>query len=125
MRHQNTTSETPERSYFRITPVLRSIRFLAAILTFWMACDPAISQTSPLGINLMAASYFSPAQPFLNIFKTAYMPKFGWLTQSAGVWDTGEEQSLQLDADGWVKSLTAVGNSFDRVGVLILRSLGS
>jgi hypothetical protein len=77
---------------------------------------------------LAIVTYYTPEQPFLDIFKTAYMGNVGWLTQTAGTWDTNEENLLQLDANGWVKSLSAIGNvthTFDRVGVLILRELPS
>jgi hypothetical protein len=60
--------------------------------------------------------------------KTAYIGNVGWLTQSRSAFNTNEEYLLQLEANGWVKSLSAVGNAvqkFDRVGVLILRELGS
>ncbi len=58
---------------------------------------------SPLGTNLNAWTDWGTEQPFLNLFKTSR----SWITQAPGVWDTGEEKSLQLDPSGWVVSLPA------------------
>lgn len=78
--------------------------------------------TSPLGINVAAVRYWTPEQPFLNIFSTADM----WITHSTA-WETNEEKYLNLDADGWPITLTAVNDpnpqNFTSVGVLLLRDL--
>jgi hypothetical protein len=59
---------------------------------------------SAVGINLQQVNYYSPEQPFLNIFRTSGVaPSIpaqwigGWLTHSIanGTWDTGEEAHLQ------------------------------
>lgn len=55
-----------------------------------------------LGINPHGIRYWSPTLPFADVFKQAG----GWIPQRAGqqVWNTGEP--LDLDAEGWVRSLT-------------------
>lgn len=55
-----------------------------------------------LGINLHGVRYWSPTLPFVDVFKQAG----GWIPQRAGsdVWNTGER--LDLDPDGWVRSLS-------------------
>jgi hypothetical protein len=77
---------------------------------------------SALGMNLQAVSYFSSELPFLNVFKLAG----SWITHG-NQYDTGETKYLNLDADGWPKSLTAINNpspqQFTSVGVLLLRNL--
>jgi len=50
---------------------------------------------------------WSTEQPFINLFKTSR----NWITQAPGVWDTNEEQSLDLDANGWVRSLPAANST--------------
>ncbi|HZT03160.1 MAG TPA: hypothetical protein VFA39_12915 [Steroidobacteraceae bacterium] len=85
---------------------------------------------SPLGINLTGVTYYTPEQPFLNIFKTTGVSKAtpkGWFTYSRSKMDTGEEAYLQLDADGYPTTLQASSadphQQFSAVGVLILRGL--
>ena len=69
-----------------------------------------IAQSNPsLGVNLNGIAYFSPELPFINLFKTQSQ----FSTQnSAG--DTGEEDLLCLDANGYVQTMafvqTAVGS---------------
>lgn len=54
-----------------------------------------------LGINLHSVNYWSPAIPFANVFRQAG----AWIPQREGssAWNTGEP--LQLDRDGWIRSL--------------------
>src|SRR5215472_4390423 len=108
----------------RLTRLLRVVGLSVLVL---YSSTAASGQTSPLGMNLTSVSYFTPEQPFLNIFKTGFMGPRGWLTQGAS-WDTGEEQYLQLDADGWVTSLSGAGGqtmSFTAAGTLLLNGLPS
>src|ERR1700736_1551489 len=78
---------------------------------------------SPLGINLNQVSYYSPEQPFLDIFKT----NGGFSTQNSAGKGTGEEKYLNLDANGWPISLKAVNSPspqrFTQVSALVLRNL--
>jgi hypothetical protein len=78
----------------------------------------AANARSPLGLNLGAVNYYTPEQPFLNVFKTtgtnASNPAGGWITHSAGSWDTSEEAYLQLDANGFPTTLTASASDPNR-----------
>lgn len=60
-----------------------------------------------LGTNLSDWMDWSTEQPFINLFKTSR----AWIPQAPGVWDTGEAAKLDLDADGWVRSLPATGDT--------------
>jgi hypothetical protein len=74
-------------------------------------------------MNLNGVTYYASEMPFLNNFKTAG----AWMTHGPTSWDTGEEQYLNLDSDGWPISLTAKGapgaQQFTSVGVLLMRNL--
>ena len=69
-----------------------------------------------VGTNLTPVNYYSGQYPTIDFMKKAS----GWLTQCAtwinkdcktSPWDTGEEAQLDLDANGWIKSLPATGSS--------------
>jgi hypothetical protein len=101
---------------------------LAALLTGIGAVNPLLAASSAntnsaVGINLHSVDYYSPEQPFLDILKT----NGGLSTESSSGSGTGEEQFLNLDANGWPISLIAVRNllpqQFSQVSVLMLRSL--
>jgi hypothetical protein len=70
----------------------------------------AANARSPLGLNLGSVNYYTPEQPFLNVFKTAGIDASnaagGWITHTAGTWDTLEEAYLQLDSDGFPTTLS-------------------
>lgn len=94
--------------------------------------ETSANAKSPLGINLSAVNYYTAEQPFLNIFKTSAASKenpHGWVTYSTSKFDTGEEDYLQLDANGYPTTLQATSadpnspQSYSAVGVLILRNL--
>ena len=76
---------------------------------------------SSLGINVAGVSYYSSEMPFINIFVTAGQ----WVTHSNSAWDTGEEQYLNLDANGWPKTLTTINEpgaqKFTSIGVVLNR----
>lgn len=97
----------------------------AAVLRAAIAATPS-NASSPLGINLAGVAYYSPEQPFLNVFVT----NGGWTTHARTTWDTGEERYLQLDADGYPTTLTASPSDphspqlFDSVGVVLERQGG-
>ena len=104
----------------------RGLLLLAALLATGartaVAVTPA-NATSPLGINLNGVSYYSTEQPFMNVFVT----NGGWVTHSQDTWDTREEQYLQLDANGYPKTLVAAPSDphspqlFDSVGIVVDR----
>ncbi|MCI1710228.1 MAG: DUF11 domain-containing protein [Chiayiivirga sp.] len=58
---------------------------------------------SGLGINLESVVDFAVAYPFADFFKQSRP----WITSSQTVFDTGQAEQLDLDADGWVQSLPA------------------
>jgi hypothetical protein len=58
---------------------------------------------SSIGSNLGAWRDWGTEQPFIDLFKTSR----SWITQAPGVWDTGEQARLDLDANGWIRSLPA------------------
>ena len=75
---------------------------------------------SGVGVNLSMLNSYSPQVPTIDLMKKAST----WITQcgagdksctgftgTARGYDTLEEASLQLDADGWVKSLPATSDS--------------
>lgn len=62
---------------------------------------------SPLGINLNSINDWSTQFPFLDVFKSARK----WITQTDSEWDTNEYDRLDLDENGWVKSLSSPGGS--------------
>ncbi|MBI4779825.1 MAG: cellulose-binding protein [Oscillatoriophycideae cyanobacterium NC_groundwater_1537_Pr4_S-0.65um_50_18] len=62
--------------------------------------EPA-NQKKSLGIGLGEVSYYSTQMPFVDLFKTSR----SWFTQSNTQWDTNEGKLLNLDQDGWVRSL--------------------
>ena len=86
------------------------------------AASPANTH-SPLGTNLSNVSLSDSELPLINIFNTGG----GWLTHSSSTWDTGEEQYLNLDPNGYPKTLTSLNEpraqQFNTVGTLLLRNL--
>ncbi|ERT09117.1 putative cellulose-binding domain protein [Lyngbya aestuarii BL J] len=81
---------------------------------------------SPLGINLNGIAYWSSQQPFLDYFKSSRQ----WITQCAkadpdcrGEWNTKEEELLDLDENGWVKSLPSPEDSpeYTRVSTVFMK----
>jgi hypothetical protein len=84
-----------------------------------------LNATSSLGMNLNGVSYYQSELPFLNLFHTAG----AWITHTNSTWDTGEEQYLNLDSDGYPVTLAGKNElsaqQFTSVGVLLARSLPS
>jgi hypothetical protein len=74
-----------------------------------------------LGIGLNGIADYSTELPFLDAFKSAR----SWTTQNAGTWDTGEASKLNVDAQGWVKSLPTGSDpaAYRSVGTLLLREI--
>ena len=106
--------------------VLSGAFLFAVLLVAGVRPAVAVTQantTSPLGINLNGVSYYSTEQPFLNVFVT----NGGWVTHGQDTWDTHEEQYLQLDANGYPKTLAAAPSDphspqlFDSVGIVVDR----
>ncbi len=115
---------------------------VTAILLILSACfsspDPTQfpSESSALaalpisvGTNLNGIADWSTQQPFIDAFKSSR----SWITQCQngepgckGGWSTDEFGKLNLDQDGWVKSLPAPDDpaEYTRVSTLLLRDLG-
>ena len=94
-----------------------------------------LAKTSPIpvGTNLHRLADWSPQLPFLNGFKSARQ----WLTQDINVtrnesgeyvntWNTQEFNELDLDENGWVKSLPDPEEDpeYTSVGTILYRDLG-
>ncbi len=86
--------------------------------------------TPSLGIGLNGISDSSTQLPFLDAFKSSRQ----WITQCEkgdpdcddnGEWDTNESSLLNLDKDGWVKSLPTPNDApkYTRVSTLLLREI--
>ena len=117
---------------FKRSKKLKStISIVLVLVTFIFVADTgakqilqsAFNSNSPLGTNLIRISDYSPDMVFLDAFK-ASRP---WITRdnSTWTWDTGEEEYLDLDDQGWVRSLPGPESSlnFDAAATLILYSL--
>lgn len=76
-----------------------------------------------VGTNLASIDYYSSQLPFLNEFKSSS----SWITQSQGTWNTEEEDLLDLDSEGWVRSLPSSeeGAEFTSVSTLLFRDHNS
>ncbi|MBL1208907.1 cellulose-binding protein [Geminocystis sp. GBBB08] len=83
-----------------------------------------------LGIGLNGIADWSTQHPFLNYFKTAR----SWITQCInsdpnceGKWSTDENNLLDLDENGWVKSLPKPEDKpqFTRVTTMVLRDIAN
>ena len=89
----------------------------------------------PLGTNLHRLADWSPQLPFLNAFKFArqWIPQNwipatqGWYKSLKVDWDTGELDLLDLDENGWVKSLPDPEDEteYNSVGTVMFRNLGN
>jgi hypothetical protein len=72
------------------------------------------SATLPqIGTNLAGVADWSTQYPFTDYLKNAR----DWITRGATEWDTQEDGKLDLDSDGWVKSLS--GGSFNAVATFV------
>ncbi|WP_449420759.1 cellulose-binding protein [Phormidium nigroviride] len=86
------------------------------------------NSTSPVGVNLSGIADWSTELPFLDAFKSSRK----WMTQCdpkeagcQGELDTKEYNLLNLDENGWVKSLPLPQDSpkYTRVSTLLLRDI--
>ncbi|MBF2009685.1 MAG: cellulose-binding protein [Chlorogloeopsis fritschii C42_A2020_084] len=87
-----------------------------------------VTSTPALGIGLNGIADWSTQLPFLDAFKSSRQ----WITQCVkidpgcnGEWDTNEYNLLNLDKDGWVKSLPAPSETpkYTRVSTLLYREI--
>jgi Fe-S cluster biogenesis protein NfuA len=91
-----------------------------------IAAGPAGHADSPLGMNLSPVTDWTDEDPFLDFFKMSreWIPLCDPSTDSSCTtwWDTGEQNSIELDENGWVKRLPAVADApmFTRVATLMM-----
>jgi hypothetical protein len=114
-------SVTPESSSLINPP--------AAVTATQVAALPKTMMTNrSLGIGLSGLADSSTQIPFLDAFKTARP----WITQCSdgdpgcnGQWETNEQDKLDLDANGWVKSLPqpGTGATYTKVSTLLFRDI--
>ena len=98
--------------------------YRASSLAFWalFSCivtlsPPALHAQAPTGTNLDAITDYSPQIPFRDIFLSSRE----WITQcqagsdpgcsASNSFDTGESHLIDLDQNGWVKSLPSLSAS--------------
>lgn len=85
----------------------RTAGTLSTCLTALLLAAPASAQfnndLSPLGMNLAGVYYWSTEWVFVDIFKSSSQ----WLPQRANSWEWDTGERLDLDADGWVRTLNA------------------
>ncbi len=99
-------------------PGSRFSRLLALAFVVWLAVGAGVARAQggfvrPLGSNLDSVTDYSPQLPFVNLFLSSRE----WLTQCRpeqdpgctynNAFDTQEAGLLDLDANGWVRSLPA------------------
>jgi hypothetical protein len=94
-------------------PKLRLVAFLAGVIPSIFLFSLQATAQNYLGMNLNGVSYFTPEQPFLNIFKTASQ----WGTSNAG-----DLSSLNLDSNGWPRAIPGTSNY---INTLVLSNLPS
>ncbi len=102
----------------RYLPVIGLVAVVAA-----QAQPVPNAAVNALGTNLDAVVDFSPQMPFVDLFK-ASRP---WYGQADGTFDTNEANLLDLDAQGWVRTLnlrpgvaTLVAPRFTRICTLLM-----
>ncbi|MGF1536827.1 MAG: cellulose-binding protein [Elainellaceae cyanobacterium] len=88
--------------------------------------DMPMPGTHQLGTNLTGIADWSTQMPFIDAFKSSRP----WISQCAETnsncgWSTGEEDQLDLDEAGWVRSLPAESDApqYTRVGTLLFRGV--
>lgn len=96
------------------------LRFTVFLLT---AGYYAAAAGGRIGTSLSVVADWSTEQAFSNIFKSSRP----WITQNATTWDTGEEDHLDVDENGWIRSLPSAHSplSYRFVGTLMLRGMGT
>ena len=96
----------------------------------WQLIAPAppppaakLNSNQLIGTNLSDWMDWGTEQPFINVFKTSR----GWIPQAPGIWDTGEQAALDLDQNGWVRSLPAADDPkvrFRSVATILIDGAG-
>lgn len=81
--------------------------------------SPTVKIPMAIGTNLNGIADWSPQLPFINAFHSSR----NWITQNNTTWNTNERNLLDLDENGWVKSLPTSGTNFTKVGTLLFRDI--
>ncbi len=102
------------RKLLRCLAILRERGTFAFVATALLVAQSALAQPTGslrLGTNLAEVTDYSPQLPFVNLFRSSRP----WLTQcevgldpgctSDNAFDTNEAHEIDLDVDGWVRSL--------------------
>ncbi len=76
--------------------------------------------TFKIGTNLGGISYWSSQLPFIDAFRSANQ----WIPTKPGVWSTGENDKMDLDENGWVRSLPTAEDNVDFTHVHTLFFVG-
>jgi|GEM_PF-2296566 len=78
--------------------------------------DSAAPDTN-VGTNLDSVKDWSTQYPFTDFFKSAR----AWVPNSSSTWNTGEASRIDLDGQGWVRSLPTAGSGlqFNKVTTLV------
>ena len=104
------------------------VGLLLCLTTFKMVGQQHLRFRNPLGTNLSAVADWSTEMPFVDAFKTSRT----WLTQCVNTdpdcddpWNTKEYNKLNLDPQGWVKSLPPpdAKEVYTRVGTLLFNGM--
>ncbi len=75
------------------------------------------NENSPLGVNLTAPARFATDLPFINEMKRSDV-----ITQTLRIWDTGELDRVDFDANGWPRSLAPQDGeptTYDRISYVL------
>ena len=81
---------------------------------------PQVASGAALGVNLAELVDYSDEDPFIDVFKISR----AWYGQRDGEFDTNESDAIDVDAAGWVRSLTPTrpGARFTRVATIMMVS---
>ncbi len=79
--------------------------FGTATVTVNVTSPPLSNNVSPIGMNLAGFADYTTSQPLTDIFKASR----AWISQADYVWDTN--LPIQIDANGWVKTLDGLGET--------------
>lgn len=90
----------------RGAPFVLAFAFAAPCAAPLAAANPANAR-SPLGINVRDVKYWGTELLSVDFFKRAGGGSGLWLTQNGTTWDTQEQAKLDLDPQGWPRSLPA------------------
>jgi len=102
----------------------KNINLIPNNLTLIPEDDLEINPYAYTGVNLAEIRDWSPELPFINLFKTART----WITQNKTIWDTKETSRLNLDENGYLKTLTPIDGgttNYSYVGTVINNNVGS